>query len=231
MRRCCNLSLEWDALFQPPTKASLSISVWMKQGKCFTSACWGEYNSCGVHDPTRIFGVYTSILDCSKGKEKHMLGYISDDKPCGVADTNLVVDIPGPTFSVKVDGDVKERWVSKLLESWQVGWTMPWLWLLQQFWESNSDLTMDKYPKCLLCTIKILHLVTFATDMCARVLERLLLSMQSWINDCWMLYGRCCSFVVSWLSETRDGWSFVLDKLLWDRKRFRRGRHRLGVHM
>ena len=51
----------------------------------------------------------------------------------------------------------------------------------------NSDLTMDKYPKSLLCTIKILHIVTFATDMCARMLERLLLSMQSWINDCWML--------------------------------------------
>ena len=117
MRRCCNLSLEWNALFQPATKASFSISVWIKQGKCFTSGCWGEYNSCGVHDPTRIFGVYTSILDCSKGKEKHMLGYISDDKPCGVADTHLVV---------------------------------------------------------------------------------------------------------SWLSETRDGWSFVLDKLLWDRKRFSR---------
>ena len=39
------------------------------------------------------------------------------------------------------------------------------------------------------------------------------------------------SFVVSWLSETTHGWSFVRDKQLWDCTRFRRCRHRLGFQM
>ena len=97
----------------------------------------------------------------------------------------------------------------------------------------NPDLTMDKYPKILLCTIQILHHVALAIDMCARMFERLVLSMQSWFNDCWMLCARCCSLVLSWLSdlETRYQRSFVMYKLLWDRKRFSPGRHKLGSHM
>ena len=49
-----------------------------------------------------------------------MLGYTSDGKPFGLPHTNLVVDMSGPTFSVKVDRDVEERGVSNLLETWQV---------------------------------------------------------------------------------------------------------------
>ena len=52
---------------------------------------------------------------------------------------------------------------------------MPWLWLSQQCWEGNQDLNVDKYPQNLLMDIQILNHVAFATNMCARMFERLVL--------------------------------------------------------
>ena len=47
--------------------------------------------------------------------------------------------------------------------------------------------SMYMYPKNLLWTIQILHHVAFATDMCARMFERFVLPMESWVKDCWVL--------------------------------------------
>ena len=121
-----------------------------------------------------------------------------------------MVDIP--TRWMKVEGDVEARWVS--MESWQVRETMLWLWLPHQCRESNPDLNVDKYPENL-WMVQVLHHVAFATDMCARVFKRLVFPMQSCVKDCWLLCALCCGSVVSWISETPDGWSFVIDKIMW----------------
>ena len=64
----------------------------------------------------------TCIFDCVYGLASYMLGDISNDWPCGVADTHLVVVIP--TLSVNTENDGEARLVS--MASWQGG-GMPWL--------------------------------------------------------------------------------------------------------
>ena len=54
--------------------------------------------------------------------------------------------------------------------------------------------------------IQILHHVAFAcTDMCARMFESLVLQMQCWVKDYWILHTRCWSPLLSWLSENQKG--------------------------
>ena len=101
---------------------------------------------------------------------------------------HLVLDIP--TLSVKVEGDVEARWVS--MNSWHVGGTITRLCLSQQCWESNPDLNVDKYIKTF-WTIQIRNHVAYATDMCVRMFERLVLSI---CNVGWRTVG-CCEHVAA----------------------------------
>ena len=48
-------------------------------------------------------------------------------------------------------------------------------------------INVDKYPKKLLWTIQILHHVASSTNMYAKMVERLVLPMQSWVKDWWVL--------------------------------------------
>ena len=93
----------------------------------------------------------------------------------------------------------------------------------QQCWESNPDLSVDKYAKNL-WTIEILYHVASATNMCARMFERLVLPMECWVKDCW-----CCEHIAAVLWYPSYQRSFVRNRLLWDRKRFRSCRHKLGI--
>ena len=61
----------------------------------------------------------------------------------------------------------------------------------QQCWESNPDLSVDKYTKNL-WTIEILYHVASATNMCARMFEKLVLPMECWVKDCW-----CCEHIAA----------------------------------
>ena len=148
--------------------------------------------------PTHIFGVnvYTCIFDCVYGLASHMLGDISNDKSCGVADTHLVVVIP--TLSVNME----KEWV--FMASWQVG-GMPWLWLSHQCWESNKDLNADKYPQNLFmddsnsksCWLCYKH-------VCKNARKVGIANLQIWVKDCWVLWARCFSFEVSYWGIIRE---------------------------
>ena len=56
-------------------------------------------------------------------------------------------------------------------------------------------------------------------------------NLQIWVKDCWVLWAGCFSFEVLCYQRNETGEVLSETKLLWDRKRLRRCRHKLGFQL